>query len=91
MKTTRPTRTIRIPEDVHTQLQGMARMNGVSVGATVEAIVAETRRTRRLREMARAGAELRASPEKWAAYQREIDELDGTVGDGLSNDPWFED
>jgi len=52
---------------------------GVALGEVVRQLVKEHKINRVLRRY----EELRADPDEWASYQAELDEPDGTTGDGL--------
>jgi hypothetical protein len=76
-------RTIRISQKTHQTLRRLANEAGTTMTAIVEAAVMEYERSR-YREALDAGyAALRADPEKWADYQKEIEAWDVTLADGL--------
>jgi hypothetical protein len=74
---------IRVHPDTHESLKEWAARERVPVTQLVDRLVAEERRRRWLLELNEAFERLKADPARWAAYQAEGRELDGTVADGL--------
>jgi len=80
--------TIRVPEPAASGLQSLAQARGVPVGAIVQELYQEYLDRRMLEETNRAYAALRADPEAWVAEEAFRAELEGTLMDGLEDDPY---
>ena len=77
------TTTVRVSEETHRALAEMAQHDGVTISAKVAALVRQAEEDAMLMGHEVAMERLRADPEEWAAWQAEVAELDGTLGDGL--------
>jgi predicted transcriptional regulator len=75
--------TVRISKNTHTTLRRLAEEAGMSMTAILEAAVEEYQKNKYWEEYDAGYAALRADPEKWADYQKEIEAWDVTLGDGL--------
>jgi predicted transcriptional regulator len=75
--------TVRISKDTHSTLRRLAEETGTSMTAIIEAAVTEYQRQKFWKEFHAGYAALRADPEKWADYQKEIAAWDVTLADGL--------
>ncbi len=77
------TTTVRVSEETHRALVEMAEHDGLTISAKVAALVRLAEEDAMLTGHEAAMERLRADPEQWAAWQAEVAELDGTLGDGL--------
>ena len=84
------TTTIRVPEGVHGTLQRLAREQGRTIGQIVADAIDHYARERFLAGLNEDYARLRADPVTWADWRTELKSLDGTLLDGLADDPWVE-
>ena len=75
--------TVRISKDTHQTLRQLAEKAGTSMTAILEAAVKDYQRTKYWEEYDAGYAALKADPEKWADYQKEIGAWDVTLADGL--------
>jgi hypothetical protein len=75
--------TIRISKKTHRTLRELAEEAGTSMTAILEAAVKEYQERRFWEELHAGYAALKADPEKWADYQKEIQAWDVTLADGL--------
>jgi hypothetical protein len=84
-----PTSTIRISEKSHQTLRELAKQSGESTQASLDRAIEQYRR-RLFMEAANAEyAALRADPEAWAEYQKELALRDSTLMEGLDpNEQW---
>jgi hypothetical protein len=82
--------TVKIPFDAHATLAEFATTQERPMGEILADLI-ERERRRLFLEGANADfARLRADPEAWADYQAEIRSMEGTLMDGLEDDPWIE-
>ena len=82
---------MRISGPAHQKLRALAEEDGVSLTEELDRIVEAQRRRRFIERANRAYAALKSDEEKWAAHQKEISELEGTLMDGLEDEPpYFE-
>jgi hypothetical protein len=77
------TTTVRVSEDTHRALAEMARREGVPISTKLAELVCAAEDDAMLAGHEAAMERLRADPQEWAAWQAELAELDGTLGDGL--------
>jgi predicted DNA-binding protein len=85
----RESTTIRVPRATHERLKSLAARSGDQIADIVTRAVEEEARRRFMEEFNAAYARLKADPEAWAAYKRELAEWDATLSDGLDpNDDW---
>ena len=83
--------TVRISGPAHQKLRELAEEDGVSLTEELDHVVEAQRRRRFIEKANRAYAAIKSDEEKWAAYQKEINELEGTLMDGLEDEPpYFE-
>ncbi len=82
--------TIRIPDATHAALQQLAREQGRTIGQVVTDAVDHYARAQFLAGLNEDYARLRADPAAWADWQAELSSLDGTLLDGIADDPWVE-
>jgi predicted transcriptional regulator len=75
--------TIRVSKKTHQTLRQLAEQAGTSMTAVLDAAVKEYQSRRFWDELDAGYAALRADPEKWADYQKEIEAWDVTLADGL--------
>ncbi len=75
--------TIRMSKKTHRTLRQLAEKAGTSMTAILEAAVSEYQKKKYWEEYNAGYAALRADPEKWADYQKEIEAWDVTLADGL--------
>jgi hypothetical protein len=66
-------RTIRISKETHQILRQLANEAGTSMTTVLEAAVREYRTNKYWEEFHAGYAALKADPEKWADYQKEIE------------------
>ncbi|HEU0114868.1 MAG TPA: hypothetical protein VFQ80_09330 [Thermomicrobiales bacterium] len=82
------TKTIRIHGAAHRRLQSLtADWGASSIAETVDRLIEEQRRRDVLDRTNAAFAALRRDKAAWEAWRDEIAELDGTVADGLTQEP----
>lgn len=82
--------TLKISPETHAVLAELAAEDKRAMGEVV-AEMTERERRRRLFDRADAAyARVRADPVAWADYQSELRSLEGTLMDGLEDDPWVE-
>lgn len=79
------TTTVRVSEETHRALAEMAGREGIAISAKVSALVRQAEDDAMLAGHEAAMERLRADPEEWTAWQAEVAELDGTLGDGLDD------
>ncbi len=77
------TTTVRVSEETHRALAEMAGREGIAISAKVAALVRQAEDDAMLAGHEAAMERLQATPQQWAAWQAEVVELDGTLGDGL--------
>jgi hypothetical protein len=77
--------TIRISRETHQTPRQLAEQTGTSMSAVLEAAVRGYQRSKCWEALLEGYAALRADPEKWADYQKEIGVWDVTLGDGLED------
>ena len=82
--------TVKIPSEAHAKLGGFAAADKRPMGEILSDLIEREQRRRFWEEYDRSIAQLQANPEAWADYQAEIRSLEGTLMDGLEDDPWFE-
>ncbi len=82
--------TIRVSEETHRLLRSLADERKQPIGELVGTAVKRFEEQAFWEEVEAGYAEIRADPEASAAFDAEIAEWDGTLNDGLENDPWVE-
>jgi predicted transcriptional regulator len=75
--------TIRVSKKTHQTLRQLAEQAGTSMTAILDAAVRDYQRNKYWEQYDAGYAALRADPEKWADYQKEIEAWDVTLADGL--------
>jgi len=75
---------VRVRAETREKLRELA--DGQSIARLVERLTDEEYRRRQLQAFNDGYARLKADPARWAAFQEEQRELDGTVADGLSDE-----
>lgn len=82
--------TVKLPTAAHKTLSEFAAADKRSMGEVLADLI-DREEGRRFFEAAEAGyARLRADPEAWADYQAELRSMEGSLMDGLEEDPWVE-
>ena len=84
------TTTIRIPTASRATLQRLADGQGRPISQVAAEAIDHYDRERALAELNAAYATLREDPVAWADWQAELGSLEGTLADGLKDDPWTE-
>lgn len=75
--------TVRIDQATHSLLKTISRAEGTSMQAVLQEAVEEHRRRRFLEAVNKGYAALRADPAASTAYDRELQEWETTLADGL--------
>jgi predicted transcriptional regulator len=84
--------TVRISEKTRKTLRELAAKTGESMQSVLDRAVEEYRREQFMKEVNAAYAALRADPEAWADWQKELAVWDATLMDGLDpNERWTAD
>jgi hypothetical protein len=86
--TTEKSHTVRVTAGTHDQLRELSQARGEPITLILARAVERYRRQCILEEANAQYAALLADPEERAAIQAEQRELDGTLLDGLEDDPW---
>lgn len=82
--------SVKITPEAHAKLADFAASDKRPMGEVLADLI-ERERRRRFFDAANAEyARLRADPEAWADWQEELRSMDGTLLDGLRDDPWVE-
>jgi predicted transcriptional regulator len=76
--------TVRITENAHRTLKGLARADGRSMQALLDDAIETLRRKRFLEQTNQAFAALRKDAAAWTALESERKEWDTTLEDGLA-------
>ncbi len=82
--------TVKISTETRDKLAKLAAARKRPMSEVLTEIVERERRRAFLEDANAAYARLRADPEAWADYQAEIRSMEGTLMDGLEDDPWVE-
>jgi predicted DNA-binding ribbon-helix-helix protein len=82
--------TVKLSREAHTTLATLAKERGLAMSALLADLIERERRRAFVEAANEDYARLRADPEAWADYQAEIKSLEGTLMDGLEDDPWVE-
>jgi len=80
--------TVRVSARTHRELRDLSRDSGEPITLILARAVERYRRQRVLDEANAAYAEYLSDPVARAEFQAELEELDGTLLDGLEDDPW---
>jgi predicted transcriptional regulator len=78
---------VRVDDGTHERLHRLAQQAGDSMGAVLAKALEAYEAQAFWRDVTEAYAALRADPQAWAEELAERAEWDGTLGDGLSDDP----
>ena len=84
------TATVKIPTNSHATLTRLAAEQQRSMGEILTDLIERERRRLFLEGANCDFARLRANPEAWADYRAEHQSMEGTLMDGLTDDPWIE-
>lgn len=82
--------TVKIPTASHAALAGLAAEQDRPMGEILADLIERERRRRLFDQADAAYVRLQADPEAWAEYQAELRSMEGTLMDGLKDDPWVE-
>jgi hypothetical protein len=77
------TKTVKMNSSAHAALKEMVAEDGLSITEKVSRLVEEKRRERFLKGANRDYAALREDEDAWQEVQREREEREGTLADGL--------
>jgi predicted DNA-binding protein len=84
--------TVRISDKSREALRKLSQETGESMQAILDKAIEEYRQERLMSQVNAAYAALRADPEAWAEWQKEIAVWDATLMDGLDpNERWTAD
>jgi len=82
--------TVKLPKEAHGTLARLAADRNEPMSRVLVGLIERERRERFFDAADAAYDRLRADPAGWADYQAEIRSLEGTLMDGLEDDPWVE-
>ncbi|MGH2560023.1 MAG: toxin-antitoxin system protein [Thermomicrobiales bacterium] len=82
--------TVKIPDVARAHLAELAAERKQPMGEVLAELIERERRRRFFEEYDAAFARLKADPEAWADWQAELKGMEGTLMDGLEDDPWVE-
>ena len=82
--------TVKIPAEAHTKLQALAAAQKRPMGELLADLIEREERRAFLEAANEDLARLQEDPAAWADYQAEIRSMEGTLMDGLEDDPWVE-
>jgi hypothetical protein len=82
--------TLKISAETHAVLAELAAEDKRAMGEVVAEMTERERRRRFLEGANEDLARLRADPAEWADYRAEIRSMEGTLMDGLDDNPWEE-
>lgn len=80
--------TVRVATPTYERLNEMASAGRKTIGEVVADLIEGYDKERFFQELEAAGRRLRADPVEWASFQAELSEWDGTLMDGLENEPY---
>jgi predicted DNA-binding protein len=75
--------SVRVRSETHEKLAWLAEREGVPLTQYLEQLADRERRAAMLQDCNAALARLQADPERYAAYQADVGELDALAADGL--------
>lgn len=78
--------TIKVTTTVRDQINAYAAERGLTANSAIEQMLSELLWRHRVELAKRQMRE--ASPEVWAEYMEEFHSMDGSLNDGLEDDPW---
>ncbi len=84
------TTTVKIPTEAHAMLAELAAAQKRPMSALLADLIERERRRVFLEGLNADFARLRADPAAWTDYQAEVTSMEGTMMDGLEDDPWVE-
>ena len=76
-------KTVKLSAEAHASLKELAEAEGVTLTEEIGRIIEEKRRQRMFEEAERAYEELHEDEAAWSEYRKEVEELEGTIADGL--------
>lgn len=76
-------KTVKLSAEAHASLKELAEAEGVTLMEEIGRIIEEKRRQRMFDEAEKAYEELREDEAAWNDYRDEVEEIEGTIGDGL--------
>jgi hypothetical protein len=82
--------TVKVPIEARAKLAEFANEDRRPMGEILAELIERERRRRLFDEGDAAYARLQDDPAAWAEYQEELRSLEGTLLDGLEDDPWVE-
>ena len=82
--------SVKLPASAHATLVEMAAEDDRPIGEILAAMIERERRRRMFEAADAAYARLRDDPEAWADWQAELRSMEGSLLDGLRDDPWRE-
>ncbi len=82
--------TVKISAQAHAKLAELATTRKRSMGDLVAELIEREERQSFLEAANEDLRRLQSDPVAWADYQAEIQSMEGTLMDGLENDPWVE-
>ena len=84
------TTTVRVRPETRDKLRELSEQSGRHIAEVLEEAVEQLRRRRFMEEVNQSFTQLRADPEAWAEELAERRETEGTLMDGLEDDPYVE-
>lgn len=82
--------TVKVPVETHAKLAALATEDRRPMGEVLTDLIERERRRRFLEGANEDFARLQDDPAAWADYQAEHRSMEGTLMDGLEDDPWVE-
>ena len=82
--------TVRLSTEAHGKLAALAEARERPMGELLAELIERETREQFFDDAEAAYARLQADPAAWADYRAEIRSMDGTLMDGLKDDPWVE-
>ena len=82
--------TVRVEKKLHDTLRELSKAEHRSIGEVIEEAIAKYEKDKFWKGVHEDYARLRANPEAWAEYQREVEIWDTLSNDGLENEePYY--
>jgi predicted transcriptional regulator len=75
--------TVRVSKETHAALRRLSEKTGSSMTAILDAAVKDYEKNKYWEEYDAGYAALKADPEKWADFRKELEAWDVTLADGL--------
>lgn len=85
------TTSIRIERATHERLKTIAAEEQASLTGVINELLDRYERDKFRKAVAESYARLRANPDAWADYKRELEEWDAVLMDGLEDEPPYDD